>query len=368
MKPFIRIASIASMIAGIVCTTTSCESESVSPAPAANEVSSKITQKLINLGVNPANAAITNTITPDGATTEIVSAGEVMIPSDQLFEYPDLEISEGQTRAFRHVNLVDVGESRNIKIVARFLEPESITGLNSAIFQYNRLGLKLTFSLVEGAEDGDVIVYRNNNELFEGVMRSFLPYQGNPGGAIELSQEVSNFSAQFRSLLFTRQLGRIIGLRSSDWRTRRSCGESATIVDSSVIHIPGTDNSGDSTASIMTECVTSTLALTDDDKKGLRFLYGTPSFNTCEPNPVRCDQSKPWKYYFCGQCFESPQQAIDNGCQEANNCGNQGQCAPNAQACDQSKPWKFFFCGQCFESAQQASDNGCAEATSCLKS
>ncbi len=370
MKPLHKLVSIASFIAAAISITTSCESESVI-APATQQITPEITQQLVKIGVNPTDAVITTTTTPDGVSTAIVSAGESMIPLNQLFNYPVIIAATNQ-KAFVHTNIVAVGDDRVISIVVRdAVKSESIAALETAVEAYNRLGLRFRFSIAFGTQDGDIIVYRTEDDTQVLPGRSYLPYQGNPGGAIELFPALDAFNSTFKDFILKRQLGRAVGLRSSDWRTRRSCGDAADIIDATVVHIPGTDDSGDNIDSIMTECLGSH-NMTGEDFAALRFLYGDTSVDLCVPNPKRCDQSKRWKYFFCGRCYYSPARASRNGCDEARSCLNEGdsnttKCVPNGLKCNPTKPWIYYFCGVCVESPQQAIENGCEEAKLCFE-
>ncbi|WP_010179775.1 M57 family metalloprotease [Aquimarina agarilytica] len=65
------------------------------------------------------------------------------------------------------------------------------------------------------------------------------------------------------------------GIEHSDWRTKRSCGQMRnTPNQGGLVHIPGTDNSGNLLNSIMTTCGVFAGDYTNDDIWGMRNLFG----------------------------------------------------------------------------------------------
>ncbi len=364
MKSFFRIVKLTIPIIGALLLGVSCETESFD-AEETGQLPDDVKQKLIRLGVNPNESELTTTTHPSGQEISVWQSGDILISSDRLFEYSDVPTNT-TTKAFNTLNLVHTGsEGRLISVVSRGLGTKGDTALQQALDAYNALGLKVSFSLTFGAHDADIAVYRNISKM--GFASSYFPYKGDPGGAIEVNNELrDHLDINFWKLIFMHELGHCIGLRHSDWRTRKSCDVSIgeAIGSEGAIHIPGTSSTGNDVESIMKTCFAPNerMNFTDSDLIALQFLYG----DVCKPNSAKCDPSKPWKYYFCGSCFESPQQAMDNGCSEASTCiDGDMECSINADKCDQSKPWKYYFCGQCFESPTQAKDNGCTEAVNC---
>ncbi len=339
-----------------------CEQETLNTETDAY-TTAQLQELLPAMGIHPEGAEFATVTTAAGTAVEVVAVNGLLIPVTQLDQYATT------SKASHVIELVDVSTPRTIQVVSRGLTDRLDDALAAALADYNALDLQLSFTFSIGTQPGDIVVYLGQTVDPKQAGETFLPFNGNPGGGITINrQKITPLSESEWKAVFLQEIGHALGLTHSDWSTKRSCGGNVVFRPRSnqTIQIPGTDATGDFVDSVMKSCGHDVSEFTEQDRIALRYLYGQDDTNGCIPNAQQCDQSKPWRYFFCGQCYESPKQAVDNGCTEASACVELSiECQPNAQQCDQSKPWKYFFCGQCYESAQQAVDNGCQEANAC---
>ena len=189
----------------------------------------------------------------------------------QLEQAGDGSSKSGRTEAFRTINLVSSPDTgiRNItiEVFTDNITPTEVKGISDAIAEYNALNLRLQFTLVENPSptfpflvSGGIVVDRRS---VPGVGGSAdFPANGDPGDVIVLNLDVPTAPAADIKHLFLHELGHTLGLRHSDFQTRRSCVEAGVETMESnegegrggAICIDGTNCNGNETNSVWSAC------------------------------------------------------------------------------------------------------------------
>ena len=199
----------------------------------------------------------------------------------------------GRTEAFRSKTFVSSPDTatRNIKIEVWTDEitPVEVKGISDAIEEYNALDLRLQFTLVENPNptfpffvDGGTIVFRSTRAGVGGT--AGFPFEGDPGDVISLNSDVPTASAADIKHLFLHELGHTLGMRHSDYQTRRSCVEAGVETMQSnegegnlgAICIDGTNCNGNETNSVWKACFTLGSVpgtFLGEDETALKSLY-----------------------------------------------------------------------------------------------
>ncbi|WP_394972937.1 M57 family metalloprotease [uncultured Croceitalea sp.] len=328
-KHFLKLCGCALM--GMVL-ITSCSREEISQEPeneAAALDASKL-QVLAYLGIETDEKAIINRPPSDLEPSGGYLIGDYFISNDEMDIYSNeleelISSSKNQSstsksvqastqKAFASTARIKLPRKgkRTIKIGFNNLGPSSLNntilrGLQQAAQRYNNLNLnKIKFQVIPLEERdgfrrlrlGKIDTYVINDVDFSIVPRgSFadafarFPVNGNPGRIIGFNPNAAAFTQQEAMILLMHEIGHTIGMAHSDFRTRRSCtgntvpfrnplGDLAGVrfVDG-VRHIPGTDDTGNFTNSLMRACGFFAFnGFTGEDKRAFRRLYSNVGF------------------------------------------------------------------------------------------
>ncbi|KAA1239309.1 M57 family metalloprotease, partial [Aquimarina sp. RZ0] len=242
-----------------------------------------ISQKLINLGVNPTNAERYEQKTSDGKVTQGWLSHDIFITDEQLHAM-DADISKAfyntrvSVNGTRTITIVPSGSSFNNNV-------NNIIGiLGGVVNDFNSLGLRLRFNVGETTPPNTAADFGPNNIVIQsngtsGCSARF-PSNGNPGSFITFD---SNGSFQVLRTALFHEIMHALGLRHSDFRTGSSCENvrPASVGDENVSapnlqsnFIPGTANDGNFTNSVMSRCFIGNFNLTEEDVRALQGLYG----------------------------------------------------------------------------------------------
>jgi hypothetical protein len=178
---------------------------------------------------------------------------------------------------YRTTNLVGSSVSKICVIPSSSFNSYSrlSAGLDLAIENYNKLGLRLTF--VRGNPGGCTATISARTTSGTGGSAGF-PKGGKPYGTINIGVGLQNYSADVNEHVITHELGHCIGFRHSDYYDRSiSCGSGGNEGASNVgaIHIPGTPTDARVGGSVMNSCFRSseTGEWSSSDVTALNYLY-----------------------------------------------------------------------------------------------
>jgi Dual-action HEIGH metallo-peptidase len=202
--------------------------------------------------------------------------GDIILTDEDLQSTetsPELIIANEEH--YRTSKLV-TGLPRTITISVNTSATPFPVAVQEAINRYNAENLQLSFQLVSGNADIDIVTfYQVSNTLGSGGF----PKGGRPYGTINLNTYWFNTStnAQFLASVITHEIGHCIGYRHTDYMNRSySCGGTAYNEGSAgvgAIHIPGTPT-GPSANSWMLACSDgSNRPFTTSDKLALSTVY-----------------------------------------------------------------------------------------------
>ena len=185
---------------------------------------------------------------------------------------------------YRTNNLVSVsGSVRTISVIGYTgsgfaLTSKMRTGLQWAINNYNRLNLRLRFTLSFAAStNADIVVY--NNGASGGGGSAGFPTGGNPFKWVQINAGTDGFSTNVNEHVIGHEIGHCIGFRHTDYFNRSiSCSSGGNEGNGGVgaIHIPGTPTTNvNSSTSLMLACFNSGVdgEFTSSDITALNFLY-----------------------------------------------------------------------------------------------
>ncbi|MFS4493487.1 M57 family metalloprotease [Maribacter sp. 2308TA10-17] len=321
-KHFLKLGGYAFMAIMLI---TSCTQDEVSQELENEAVSledSKL-QTLAYLGIETEENTIISRPPSELEPSGGYLVGDYFISNDEMDIYANelkelISLSKSQSskgiqastqKAFASTARIKLPRNgkRTIKIGFNNLGPSSLNntilrGLQQAAQRYNALNLnKIEFQVIPLEERdgfrrlriGKIDTFVINDVDFSIVPRgSFadafarFPVNGNPGRIIGFNPNAAAFTQKEAMLLLMHEMGHTIGMAHSDFRTRRSCtgntvpfrnplGDLAGVrfVDG-VRHIPGTDDTGNFTNSIMRSCGFFAFnGFTGEDKRAFRRLY-----------------------------------------------------------------------------------------------
>ena len=247
----------------------------------ATEKYPEIASKLEKMYFNTDGIEKIDFLLPDGNTTPMFRVeGDILFSKQQIEE---MEMGgDITTKQYHTNNLVSTNGVRTISIIGYTggsgfgLSSKERTGLQWAVNNYNRLGLKIRFSLSYGTsyQSKDMVVYHNPNQSGSGGSAGF-PTGGNPHKFVQI-YGLNGFNTNVVEHVITHEMGHSIGFRHTDWWSRQSCGQNSNEGTAGVgaVHIPGTPTGYDST-SIMLACFSNGTngEFNGNDKTALNYLY-----------------------------------------------------------------------------------------------
>jgi hypothetical protein len=237
-------------------------------------LSSEIAAKISALGFSSANAVKT----ADGYLVE----GDIELTDELLNTNSTQQLLRiAETEQYRTTNLVS-RLPRVVKIKVTGLGTAYITGTDTAIARYNRLGLRLTFQRITSGSANITISGFNQGPSggYITLGSGGFPTGGNPYKSIKLNTNTQAYGANPNILLvgsvIQHEIGHCIGFRHTDYMNRAySCGGSADNEGASsvgAILIPGTPSTPDA-ESFMLACAGGNRTFNANDIKALNYLY-----------------------------------------------------------------------------------------------
>ena len=267
MKTLQTIAGIC-MLSSLFL-VTSCQNEEVesqNEITNTTEIPAEILEKIASMSLNPSDVVLRSIEDIDGTTENMYEIeGDILISESQLL---NTKIDDGVgSKQYRTFNLVST--PRTIRVVGytgtqtQFVLNEAARrGLQFAVDNYNQLNMNLRMELVfsGGFTDDDILVFTQTNGATiaqDGIRgQAGFPENGQPFKRVIINGGANNSgNDQILEGLFTHELGHCVGLRHTDWDTRRSCGQSGEAAGAiGAVYIPGTPGASDDPNSIMQAC------------------------------------------------------------------------------------------------------------------
>ena len=231
----------------------SCQKEDATPetqellnneAPASQQVSKEIIEKVANLNLNSDYVEPFELVLPGGKKeASFLIENDIAISVDQLNKLISADID---TKQYRTYNLVS--SPRTINIIGftgtgngQDLSSKMREALQRAVGNYNDLNMGLNFTLTFGTKYTayDIVVYKNSNGQAGGV--AGFPSEENPYKWVQIYSGMENYGIATNEHVMTHEIGHTLGLRHTDWFSRQSCGQTGESADpDGAVHIPGT--------------------------------------------------------------------------------------------------------------------------------
>ncbi|WP_010179776.1 M57 family metalloprotease [Aquimarina agarilytica] len=273
---------------------TSCENETeiseAEPQPQAqaqSKFSNDISAQLTNHLFDPAETELVTFTLPDGTTQKSYVYKDKAIDQSSI-ENTETIVDQDLAKAWQGLDLAPGNRTYTVAFVD-FNQQFQRQAAGDMVWAFNnriRASVKLRHIFIRpdqwGATRADIFVfYVNQSSLPADNIIAIADFPNidrtRAGRTIMINaQRVGNFSNRNSlATLLKHEVLHNFGIRHNDWRTLRSCGEMRNSRNGGgLIHIPGTNNSGDFTNSIMTTCGFGTSGYSDDDIRGMRNLYG----------------------------------------------------------------------------------------------
>ena len=194
--------------------------------------------------------------TPDGHTEEgYLVGGCIRMTKEELTAQAELNASGDKQYATNNL----VNRINTINVVGYTgrgynLTSKMQTALRWAVNNYNRINTNKQFNLRFGADtNADIVVYRNVNNNGAGGVAGF-PSNGRPYKWVQIYAGMENYDTNTNEHVITHEIGHCMGLRHTDYATRRSCNQSGEGAGrDGANYIPGTPRGYDAN-SIMLAC------------------------------------------------------------------------------------------------------------------
>lgn len=248
----------------------SCKKEvKEDPAPASEEVSQAVKDKIFALGFTSSNVQKIE----EGYLVE----GDIVLTDADLNSVPEnifLRIADDEQ--YRTYNLVS-GLPRNITIrVSSTLPSRYITATDAAISRYNARGLRVTFSRVTSGGNIVIVAAPSGSSY---LASAGFPSGGNPYSQVRVNRAYLDYwNINTVTSILAHEVGHCIGFRHTDYMSRQySCGGSPVNEGSGTVgavHIPGTPT-GPSAGSWMLACIGNgtNRPFTSSDVTALNYVY-----------------------------------------------------------------------------------------------
>ncbi|EZH72722.1 hypothetical protein ATO12_21550 [Aquimarina atlantica] len=284
-----RIKSLVIATAmAIALTLLSCDKDQVTiPVEESSLVVEKdVLSKITSLHFNPNGIKKVMINDIDGTQKAMyLVEDDIMLSKSQIM---DMGLHGGiQNKQYRTNNLVT---STNVIRVVGYtgnnqygLSATAQTGLQYAVNNYNNENLSIRFILSFGTSwrANDILVYVDNSinpDPNRSAGIAGFPSNGYPFTRVRINNgaNLTQTNQQLEHLL-AHEIGHCIGLRHTDWNTRKTCGENSNegVSNNGLVYIPGTAGPGGDPNSIMNACYP---ANTDGewsnlDRVALNYLY-----------------------------------------------------------------------------------------------
>ncbi|WP_343744060.1 M57 family metalloprotease [Chitinophaga sp.] len=231
------LAVITCLAAGIMI--SSCDKSDKQQDPQPNPVSDEVLAQIKAHGFSTDNVRKTK----DGYLVE----GDILLTTDDLKEKASgITLRVGQVEQYRSSSLV-TGLPRVITVKVVGLPTAYIAGVDTALFRYNRLNMRLHFQhIVSGTPTLTIQGY--NQPPVNGYVSygsSGLPTGGNPFPTVQLNYNAAAYGSTPNVLYIASEIqhyiGHCIGMHHTDFMDRSfSCGGTPVREDVNAIWIPGT--------------------------------------------------------------------------------------------------------------------------------
>jgi len=255
--------------------TNSCSKHSTNTSDS-NAISSETLSRISALGFSNQNVRKTDA----GYLVE----DDIVLTDELLNSVPDQKLVRvANSEQYRTTNLV-TGLPRVITVKVTNLGTAFVTGADTAIARYNRLGLLLTFRRITSGT-ANITIQGFNQGPSGGFITlgssGFPTSSGNPYNSILMNTNAqaygSNPNVLYVGSVIQHEMGHCIGMRHTDYMNRAySCGGSAVNEGASnigAILIPGTPSGPDANSWMLACSNGGNRTFNANDKIALNYLY-----------------------------------------------------------------------------------------------
>jgi len=243
------------------------------------EVTAEVVATLKSNFYNVDAIQVVDFMLPDGTIEQRYQVeDDITFSVESLQSLPEIKKGSDAEKNYHTNNLVS---PRTLTIIGytggnNALNNKEQTALQYAVNNYNRLNLRIRFTLTFGTnyQNKDMVVYYNPNESGSGGSAGF-PSNGNPNKFVQI-YGLDNSTVDVIEHVITHEVGHSVGFRHTDWFSRQSCGDNINegVGGIGANPIPGTPNGYDPT-SIMLSCFSNNEdgEFNNNDIIALRYLY-----------------------------------------------------------------------------------------------